>query len=111
MARQVASEGDALVAGGFSPVRPFSEDKSKEHIQAEFKKQADVFQEKKVDCLLGEVGLQNSFISFILVVKPRTLKKANLIIIILITSFYIALFTPEGHIKALPTLVPLVTGP
>ncbi|XP_033640100.1 betaine--homocysteine S-methyltransferase 1-like isoform X1 [Asterias rubens] len=54
LARQVASEGDALVAGGFSPVRPFSEDKSKEHIQAEFKKQADVFQEKKVDCLLGE---------------------------------------------------------
>ena len=29
----------------------------------------------------------------------------------MITSFYMVLFTPEGRLKALPTLLPPVTGP
>ena len=36
-------------------------------------------------------------------------RKVNLIIIIIIHGFYIALF--HGVLKALPTLLPLVTGP
>ena len=31
--------------------------------------------------------------------------------IIIITKFYIAFFTPKGRIKVLPTIFPLVTGP
>ena len=38
-------------------------------------------------------------------------KAQNSFIIIIITRFYKALFTPEGCLKALPTLLPLVTGP
>ena len=38
------------------------------------------------------------------------LKMTIIIIIVIITSFYKALFTPEGRLKALPTLLPLVTG-
>ena len=34
-----------------------------------------------------------------------------IIIITIIDRFYIALFTPEWCLKALPTLLPLVTGP
>ena len=32
-------------------------------------------------------------------------------IVIVTTSFYTALFTLEGYLKAFPTLLPLVTGP
>ncbi len=34
-----------------------------------------------------------------------------IIIVIIIIGFYIALYTPKGHLTALPTLLPLVTGP
>ncbi|XP_038066777.1 betaine--homocysteine S-methyltransferase 1-like [Patiria miniata] len=54
LARQVASQGDALVAGGLSPVMCYCVDKGKDNVQKEFKKQLDVFMEKDVDFVLGE---------------------------------------------------------
>ena len=67
MAREVANEGDALVAGGLSPVPCYSEGKGKERVQEEFRKQCQIFREKGVDFLLGEVrklltALQNNTI-------------------------------------------------
>ena len=56
LAREVANEGGALVAGGLSPVPGYKEGKGKEFVQGEFRKQCNVFKEKDVDFLLGEVG-------------------------------------------------------
>lgn len=56
LAREVADEGGALVAGSLSPITAYKEKtEGKEFIQNEFKKQCDIFVEKKVDFLLGEV--------------------------------------------------------
>ncbi|XP_072045944.1 betaine--homocysteine S-methyltransferase 1-like isoform X2 [Amphiura filiformis] len=54
LAREVANEGDALVAGGLSPVPSYREGKGKEFVQEEFRKQCKVFREKDVDFLIGE---------------------------------------------------------
>eukprot|EP00057_Strongylocentrotus_purpuratus_P010377 XP_011664851.1 PREDICTED: betaine--homocysteine S-methyltransferase 1 [Strongylocentrotus purpuratus] len=55
LAREVADEGGALVAGSLSPITAYKEGtEGKEFIQNEFKKQCDIFVEKKVDFLLGE---------------------------------------------------------
>ncbi|XP_071834204.1 betaine--homocysteine S-methyltransferase 1-like [Apostichopus japonicus] len=54
IARQVASEGDALVAGSVSPVQSFMDSKGKDVVMTEFEKQVNVFTEKNVDFLLGE---------------------------------------------------------
>ena len=62
LAREVANEGDALVAGGLSPVPGYKEGKGKEFVQGEFRKQCNVFKEKDVDFLLGEVGMEQSLI-------------------------------------------------
>ena len=55
LAREVASEGDALVAGSVSQTPTFLSGLGKEKTQAEFKKQVDVFVENKVDFLIAEV--------------------------------------------------------
>ena len=63
LAREVADEGGALVAGGLSPVPAFSEGKGKEFVQNEFKQQCDLFVNKRVDFLLGEVRFH--FLAFV----------------------------------------------
>uniref|UniRef100_A0A3B5MHE5 Betaine-homocysteine methyltransferase n=1 Tax=Xiphophorus couchianus TaxID=32473 RepID=A0A3B5MHE5_9TELE len=55
LAREVADEGDALVAGGVSQTPSYLSCKSEEDVKAIFKKQIDVFVKKNVDFLIAEV--------------------------------------------------------
>lgn len=55
LARQVADEGDALVAGGVSQTPSYLSCKSEEEVKAIFKKQINVFVKKDVDFLIAEV--------------------------------------------------------
>ncbi|KAJ8045321.1 Betaine--homocysteine S-methyltransferase 1 [Holothuria leucospilota] len=54
LAREVAKEGNALVAGSVSPVVEYMTLKEKKGAIEEFKKQIEIFIEKKVDFLIGE---------------------------------------------------------
>ncbi|XP_066932262.1 betaine--homocysteine S-methyltransferase 1-like [Clytia hemisphaerica] len=54
LAREVANEGDALVAGGISQTPAYLSGLGKEKVQAEFKKQVDSFVANKVDFLIAE---------------------------------------------------------
>merc|ERR550539_1111646 len=54
LAKQVASEGDALTLGGISQTPSYLEGKGKEAVQAVFKKQIDVFVEEGLDFVLCE---------------------------------------------------------
>ncbi|KAM4532126.1 betaine--homocysteine S-methyltransferase 1-like [Fundulus diaphanus] len=54
LAREVANEGDALVAGGVSQTPTYLSCKSEEEVKATFKKQTDVFVKKNVDFLIAE---------------------------------------------------------
>ncbi|XP_037121102.1 betaine--homocysteine S-methyltransferase 1 [Syngnathus acus] len=54
LARQVADEGDALVAGGVSQTPAYLSCKSQDDVKAIFKKQMDVFVSKNVDFLIAE---------------------------------------------------------
>ncbi|XP_048874626.1 betaine--homocysteine S-methyltransferase 1 [Brienomyrus brachyistius] len=54
LAREVASEGDALVAGGVSQTPSYLSCKSEDDVKATFKKQIDVFIKKDVDFLIAE---------------------------------------------------------
>ncbi|XP_030049094.1 betaine--homocysteine S-methyltransferase 1 [Microcaecilia unicolor] len=54
IAREVADEGDALVAGGVSQTPSYLSCKSEADVKAIFKKQLDVFQKKNVDFLIAE---------------------------------------------------------
>ncbi|XP_026212471.1 LOW QUALITY PROTEIN: betaine--homocysteine S-methyltransferase 1 [Anabas testudineus] len=54
LAREVANEGDALVAGGVSQTPAYLSCKSEDEVKATFKKQIDVFVQKKVDFLIAE---------------------------------------------------------
>lgn len=58
LAREVANEGDALVAGGVSQTPSYLSCKSERDVKATFKKQLDVFIKKNVDFLIAEVGSQ-----------------------------------------------------
>ena len=55
LAREVADEGDALVAGGVSQTPSYLSCKSEDDVKAIFKKQIDVFIKKDVDFLIAEV--------------------------------------------------------
>lgn len=55
LAREVANEGDALVAGGVSQTPSYLSCKSEEDVKTIFKKQLDVFVKKDVDFLIAEV--------------------------------------------------------
>lgn len=55
LAREVASEGDALVAGGVSQTPSYLSCKSEDDVKTIFKKQIDVFVQKDVDFLIAEV--------------------------------------------------------
>uniref|UniRef100_UPI0037E8C8C7 betaine--homocysteine S-methyltransferase 1 n=1 Tax=Semicossyphus pulcher TaxID=241346 RepID=UPI0037E8C8C7 len=54
LAREVANEGDALVAGGVSQTPSYLSCKSENDVKAIFKKQLDVFVKKNVDFLIAE---------------------------------------------------------
>ncbi|XP_035999813.1 betaine--homocysteine S-methyltransferase 1 [Fundulus heteroclitus] len=54
LAREVANEGDALVAGGVSQTPSYLSCKSETEVKAIFKKQLDVFTKKNVDFLIAE---------------------------------------------------------
>jgi len=54
LARSVAEEGDALVAGGLSETPSYLSGAGKAAVQAEFQKQVKVFQDNKVDFLIAE---------------------------------------------------------
>ncbi|KAJ8286968.1 hypothetical protein GJAV_G00045450 [Gymnothorax javanicus] len=54
LAREVANEGDALVAGGVSQTPSYLSCKSENDVKAIFKKQMDVFIQKNVDFLIAE---------------------------------------------------------
>ncbi|PWA19728.1 hypothetical protein CCH79_00007059 [Gambusia affinis] len=58
LAREVASEGDALVAGGVSQTPSYLSCKSDKEVKAIFKKQLDVFTKKNVDFLIAEVEIK-----------------------------------------------------
>lgn len=62
LAREVASEGDALVAGGVSQTPSYLSCKSEVEVKAVFKKQLEVFMKKNVDFLIAEVDTH--FVSF-----------------------------------------------
>ena len=55
LAREVANEGDALVAGNLSQTPSYMSGLGKEVVQREFQKQVDIFVKNDVDFLLGEV--------------------------------------------------------
>lgn len=57
LAREVANEGSALVAGGVSQTPAYLSCKSEEEVKAIFKKQLEVFVKKDVDFLIAEVIL------------------------------------------------------
>jgi len=54
LARQVANEGDALVAGGVSQTPSYLSCKSETEVKAIFQRQLDVFVKKNVDFLIAE---------------------------------------------------------
>ena len=53
---EVALPGGALVCGGVSPSLSYPAGSGKVAVQAELRKQVDVFIQRKVDFLLGEVS-------------------------------------------------------
>jgi Homocysteine S-methyltransferase len=55
LAKEVAAEGGALTLGGVSQCPSYLSGKSKEEVQAEFRKQVKVFVEEDLDFLLCEV--------------------------------------------------------
>ena len=59
LAREVANEGDALVAGGLSPLPGYEENKGHDYVKNEFRKQCKLYADKGVDFLLGEVSQRN----------------------------------------------------
>ncbi|NXD74562.1 BHMT1 methyltransferase, partial [Eolophus roseicapillus] len=54
IAREVANEGDALVAGGVSQTPSYLSCKDKAEVKAVFRKQLDIFVKKNVDFLIAE---------------------------------------------------------
>ena len=60
LAREVADEGDALVAGGISQTPTYLSGGSKEEVQAQYKQQLDQFVKCGVDFLICEVSSFNN---------------------------------------------------
>ena len=57
IAREVANEGDALVAGGVSYTMAYKTGRGKHAVQEQYMKQAQVLVDNVVDFLIGEVLL------------------------------------------------------
>ena len=66
LAKGVADEGDALVAGGVSQTPTYLSGMGKDAVQDIFRKQIQVFVDNKVDFLICEVCLYKIYTSFIL---------------------------------------------
>ena len=58
LAKQVAAEGDALTLGGICQCPTYLSGAGKEKVQAEFKKQIQVFVDADLDFLLCEVNFR-----------------------------------------------------
>lgn len=56
LAREVADEGDALVAGGITRCPVYVQGKGMAAVQAQIKQQLDVFVKNKVDFIIAEVS-------------------------------------------------------
>lgn len=56
IAHEVADEGDALVAGGITRCPVYVQGKGKVAVQAQIKKQLEVFVKNKVDFIIAEVS-------------------------------------------------------
>lgn len=56
IAREVANEGDALVAGGISQTPTYLTTQDKAQVQEVFRKQMKVFVENNVDFMIAEVS-------------------------------------------------------
>jgi len=56
IAKEVASEGDALVAGGICQTPSYLSGKGKTAVQQEFRKQVQVFVENDLDFIICEVA-------------------------------------------------------
>ncbi|XP_072039941.1 betaine--homocysteine S-methyltransferase 1-like isoform X2 [Amphiura filiformis] len=54
LAREVANEGEGLVAGSVSPLPGYTQKKGKDYYVGELHKQCDLYRKKGVDFLLGE---------------------------------------------------------
>jgi len=54
LAREVADEGDALVAGGLSQTPTFLKTRDEEKVKSEFRKQCQVFKKNNVDFMIVE---------------------------------------------------------
>ena len=61
MARTVAEEGDALVAGGVSQTPTYLSDQGKDAVCAQLKKQIDCFVSENVDFVIAEVNFLLSY--------------------------------------------------
>ena len=57
LAREVADEGAALVAGGITKTPSYAEGLGKDRCQKEFRAQTDIFVAHGVDFLIGEVNV------------------------------------------------------
>ena len=57
LAAEVAAEGDALTLGGICQTPTYLSGKGKEAVQAEFRKQIQVFIKNNMDFLLCEVNI------------------------------------------------------
>ena len=55
IAKKVAAEGDALVAGGICQCPTYTAGEGKEAVQREFRRQINFFVEEGVDFLIAEV--------------------------------------------------------
>ena len=63
LAREVANEGDALVAGGVCQTPSYLSCKSETEVKGILKKQLDVFIKKNVDFLIAEVEIHLIFLT------------------------------------------------
>lgn len=79
LAREVANEGDAMVAGGVCQTPSYLSCKSETEVKAIFKKQLDVFLKKNVDFLIAEVDSRLTLlvISFSNSFNPNSISRAR----------------------------------
>lgn len=62
IAKEVAAEGDALVLGGISQCPTYLSGMEKESVQAEYRKQINVFVDENLDFLLCEVTQHSIYV-------------------------------------------------
>lgn len=55
IAFDVANSGNAMVCGSIPPTKSFKQGEGKEKVQAEIRRQVEIFMSRKVDFLIAEV--------------------------------------------------------